>query len=44
MRGDAAFAGRGLHELFMGEDTVEAEAAAIEFAGVLSLIRQYLTK
>lgn len=44
MRGDLAYAGRGLHELFQGEDTIEAEAAAVELAGVLSLVRQYLTQ
>ena len=43
MRGDLAIAGHGLQELFRGDDTIEAEAAAIELAGVLSLVRQYFT-
>ena len=44
MRGDLTLAARGLQELLAGEDTIEAEAAAVEVMGVVSLVRQYLTR
>lgn len=44
MRQDAGLLGLAYHSLFMGEDTDEAETAAIHFGQAIELITQYLTK
>jgi hypothetical protein len=43
LEGDLAFAGRCYHELFRGNDTDEAEAAAAHIARTSQLITMFLT-
>ena len=44
LRGDLTVGAAGLRDLINGDDTAEAEAAAVEVMAVLSLARQFLTR
>jgi len=44
MRGDTALLGAGYHDLFMGRDTDEAEAAARHMGTTFELVTQFLIK